>query len=596
MKTAFSVLLAGSAAVAFASECSTFCMNAMMTCPSQFGSRPVDWHMCKAMCNRWDMGTAGATSGNTLACREYHLGAAKNDKATHCPHASYGGGGICSASACDTFCTSAIAKCPSTYPSKDKCVDMCNAWATGTTGATGGDSLACRSYHLGVASGVNDAVHCPHASPSGGNVCVDKDVKIFLTKNMYQGNMDGNDACAMEAKMSSHIGWGKNVRALVLHPYRENTMYHLANHGDMMVDLNGTMLEVNFTSLLMNQGVGDFLNQPPAMAKMFTSDGTDVTTDFINGNHKFWTGSYWNDGGGLSLSAGNTYTCDGWQRNDTSAGVGDNRAYIGSATSFSSTWEYCDTMLQFMCISGSSAMPYMPKGENNTVTGKATVFLSPKVKSGKAQPTASDTCKTAGEASTHPFLGVGINYVGIRVSHTQEDVKMLFPKNIPITDLAGNFLHSPGAMSALDSTGNRNATFMSLISQMDDKMMLRLVDEEFWMGTTSNGTLEDNYACEASTTVNMETVKMGTWSDPLPAGEFTSASGGDYASLGDIWYDSYTSQCATAEYAILCLATDAQQSVPPTMAPAPAPTPLSGESQIVPAVSLLAVLGAMVAF
>ena len=39
-------------------------------------------------------------------------------------------------------------------------------------GAIGGDSFSCREYHLGAAKS-NAAVHCPHASKLGADVCVD---------------------------------------------------------------------------------------------------------------------------------------------------------------------------------------------------------------------------------------------------------------------------------------------------------------------------------------------------------------------------------------------------------------------------------------
>ncbi len=45
-------------------------------------------------------GTLGSTSGNTIQCRLYHLEvAAISDPEIHCPHASPGGGGVCSSSA-----------------------------------------------------------------------------------------------------------------------------------------------------------------------------------------------------------------------------------------------------------------------------------------------------------------------------------------------------------------------------------------------------------------------------------------------------------------------------------------------------------------
>ena len=40
-------------------------------------------------------------------------------------------------------------------------------------GAVDGDSLACRYYHVTVASMTDPMIHCPHAGPNGAGECVD---------------------------------------------------------------------------------------------------------------------------------------------------------------------------------------------------------------------------------------------------------------------------------------------------------------------------------------------------------------------------------------------------------------------------------------
>jgi hypothetical protein len=47
---------------------------------------------------------------------------------------------------------------------------MASGWPAGTTGTTTGNSIGCRLYHAGAAA-ADPVVHCPHAGPTGGNVC-----------------------------------------------------------------------------------------------------------------------------------------------------------------------------------------------------------------------------------------------------------------------------------------------------------------------------------------------------------------------------------------------------------------------------------------
>jgi hypothetical protein len=59
------------------------------------------------------------------------------------------------------------------YPSTAACLTYCTttaAWPAGTTGATVGNTVACRLYHAGAAA-ADPVTHCPHAGPTGGDVC-----------------------------------------------------------------------------------------------------------------------------------------------------------------------------------------------------------------------------------------------------------------------------------------------------------------------------------------------------------------------------------------------------------------------------------------
>jgi len=114
------------------------------------------------------------TALSTLACRMYHARVALALPAAHCAHTGPDGGGACG-DKCDAFCDLQKFTCTTqNWPTVAACRTACLAWTAGTTGATSGNTFACRSYHLGVALTTNAATtHCPHTGPSGGSVCVD---------------------------------------------------------------------------------------------------------------------------------------------------------------------------------------------------------------------------------------------------------------------------------------------------------------------------------------------------------------------------------------------------------------------------------------
>lgn len=145
-----------------ATTCEAYCDAVTANCTgpnAQYGDRAT----CVASCAGLPEGKASDMSGNTVGCRTYHAGAAKMDAATHCEHAGPGGAGVCGAD-CDGFCAIAIEACASKYATPAACQTECKTFkdtvAYNAT-VTSGDSLACRLYHLTVATTVPD-VHCDH--------------------------------------------------------------------------------------------------------------------------------------------------------------------------------------------------------------------------------------------------------------------------------------------------------------------------------------------------------------------------------------------------------------------------------------------------
>jgi hypothetical protein len=155
----------GGTASASAPDCATYCDEIMASCTGTH-AQYSDAATCKASCAAFPLGKSGDVSGDTLGCRVYHVGVAKTDP-THCTHAGPGGDGLCGTN-CQGFCDIAMKACPAVYTDAAACAADCATFkddvAYDAAVATG-DSLACRLYHLTVASVTPDP-HCGHINSS----------------------------------------------------------------------------------------------------------------------------------------------------------------------------------------------------------------------------------------------------------------------------------------------------------------------------------------------------------------------------------------------------------------------------------------------
>lgn len=132
---------------------------------------------CLSQCAQWPVGEPNQTASDSLGCRTYHVTVAGTiDPVVHCPHAGPSGAGVCvdpNGPQCHSYCDTYFSACVGTlnsYASEDDCMAQCAAWYPGVHHDTTGDSVGCRTFHATAA--LEDApVHCPHAGPSGGNVC-----------------------------------------------------------------------------------------------------------------------------------------------------------------------------------------------------------------------------------------------------------------------------------------------------------------------------------------------------------------------------------------------------------------------------------------
>lgn len=162
--------------------CSDYCNKIMTACTGN-NKQYIDAAQCMAYCTtnyKFPVGNVGDSDGNTLGCRTYHAVLAISDATTHCVHAGPSGGDACG-TWCENYCYLSLKNCTGGlshgYTSNADCLSYCanntNIPKTGMAGATSGNTVQCRIYHLGVAGtdSSNATTHCPHAgkvSTAGG--------------------------------------------------------------------------------------------------------------------------------------------------------------------------------------------------------------------------------------------------------------------------------------------------------------------------------------------------------------------------------------------------------------------------------------------
>jgi hypothetical protein len=145
-------------------DCASYCTAIMGTC-GQLNTQYPRIDQCVEACSTFDVGTAGAMTGNTLACRVTHLELAMSAPATHCIHAGPTGGGMCG-TPCEGFCAIGTGKCASSWPNTADCLTACGMFATTSTykvPTPSGNSFACRMYYMVQAA--LTANYCVHTEP-----------------------------------------------------------------------------------------------------------------------------------------------------------------------------------------------------------------------------------------------------------------------------------------------------------------------------------------------------------------------------------------------------------------------------------------------
>ena len=124
-----------------------------------------------------------------------------------------------------TACTADNAQ----YADEAACLDYVNTASgmpLGVMGDTDGNSIACRSYHAGVAATTDADTHCSHAGPSGGDVCGDwctnycdlAATNCSGANELYADTVTCMDSCALISDLGApNDASGNTVQCRIYH-------------------------------------------------------------------------------------------------------------------------------------------------------------------------------------------------------------------------------------------------------------------------------------------------------------------------------------------------------------------------------------------
>ena len=159
--------------------CDTYCSDVQLACGSQGdpASQYPTSNDCVNFCKSYGSfpkGLPGEQEHNTLECRATYAAQATAvaDPTLLCGYAGPTGGNICG-TLCEVYCYLTQKNC-GTYPNETQCLTACAGFRKdGTTNATTGDTVQCRTYYAGWAPKGTIANACASAAQSGGDKCKD---------------------------------------------------------------------------------------------------------------------------------------------------------------------------------------------------------------------------------------------------------------------------------------------------------------------------------------------------------------------------------------------------------------------------------------
>jgi hypothetical protein len=161
--------------------CDNYCHLALRNCTGALELYKNDAE-CRAACATIATdGDNDANEGDSIQCRINNLILAQTEPgldAKYCPRGARDGGDTCATlETCETYCAEIMKNCTGgneQYLSEQICLNYCEFGSKMPKGAVGtqtGNTVACRTYHAGLAGLSDPGDHCRHAGPSGGDTC-----------------------------------------------------------------------------------------------------------------------------------------------------------------------------------------------------------------------------------------------------------------------------------------------------------------------------------------------------------------------------------------------------------------------------------------
>lgn len=154
--------------------CDDYCTLVLRNCQGTT-AQYSDQSTCLATCRTMELGTPGDREGNTIACRTFWAAVSEGDT-MDCTRAGPGGDAVCGTN-CESFCAGTLAICADQenqpYDSLADCMGACGGYSMAErydAGDVGGNTFACRLYHMTAASADPDT-HCQHTG-SDSAVCL----------------------------------------------------------------------------------------------------------------------------------------------------------------------------------------------------------------------------------------------------------------------------------------------------------------------------------------------------------------------------------------------------------------------------------------
>lgn len=163
-------------------KCEDYCNGFLETCSGVVIAQRdfEDFDDCFDICVTFPANADdGASTGNSLQCRLYHLGAAQVDPELHCPHASWKGTNRdgtpqCGSGAsldCLEYCFDIMDTCTgeaTQFGSSQDCLDVCSTYRRLEVGsAFGTDTFECRRRNLDVAMGTDGGEYVESCRDAG---------------------------------------------------------------------------------------------------------------------------------------------------------------------------------------------------------------------------------------------------------------------------------------------------------------------------------------------------------------------------------------------------------------------------------------------